>query len=358
VKVAIVHDYLTQRGGAERVVLAMLEAFPEATVHTSLYSPRRTFPEFRDADVRPLWLNRIAAARRWHRTALPLLAPAFSSLRVDADVVLCSSSGWAHGVRTAVRKIVYCHSPAKWLYRSDDYAGSSPVARAAVAALARPLLAWDQAAAASADKYIVNSSLIREQVGSLYGRDAEVLPPPPTLDPNGPRERVRGLEPGYHLCVSRLLPYKNVDAIVDAFRGLDDRLVVAGVGPEERRLRAKAPPNVRLVGRVGDAQLRWLYANAVSHVAASREDFGLTTVEAASFGTPSATLRWGGFLDTVVDGVTGTFFEAAAPGAIADALARVRALRLDARAIRAHAARFSLNRFVERLRAALAEAAA
>jgi glycosyltransferase involved in cell wall biosynthesis len=356
-RVAIVHDYLTQRGGAERVVLAMLKAFPEARVHTSLYSPRHTFPEFRDADIRPLWLNRIASARRWHRSALPLLAPAFSSLSIDADVVLCSSSGWAHGVRTEGRKVVYCHSPAKWLYRGEDYNGASALRRAAAGVLARPLVAWDKTAAATADTYLVNSTAIQAMVQSVYGRESAVLPPPPTLDPYGERERVPGIAPGFHLCVSRLLPYKNVRAVVDAFAGLpSERLVVVGVGPEERRLRTLAAPNVTFAGAVSDNQLRWLYGSASAHVTASREDFGLTTIEAAAFGKPSVTLRWGGFLDTVVDGVTGTFFDHAEPQAIRDAIHRLRCAEMCPDGIREHADTFSLETFVRRLRDVVAPA--
>ena len=148
---AVVHDYVTQRGGAERVVLAMLEAFPSAPLYTSLYDPERTFPGFRDADVRALPMNKLALLRRRHRLAFPLLARAFSGLEVQADVVFCSSSGWAHGVRTRGRKVVYCHAPARWLYQSDRYLrrGRGP-ASAALAAFRPRLLEWDRRAAATA----------------------------------------------------------------------------------------------------------------------------------------------------------------------------------------------------------------
>ena len=121
--VALVHDYLTQRGGAERVVLAMRRAFPSAPLYTSLYDPQGTFPEFQDAEVRTSSLNRIPGLRQHHRAALPLLAPTFSRFRIDAGVALCSSSGWAHGARVTGRKVVYCHTPARWLYQSDRYLG-------------------------------------------------------------------------------------------------------------------------------------------------------------------------------------------------------------------------------------------
>src|SRR5262245_9086311 len=122
--VALVHDYLTQRGGAERVVLAMISAFPAAPVFTSLYEPQTTYPGFRNADVRPLRINRISLLRHNHRLAFPLLAAAFSSLQIEADVVVCSTSGWAHGARTDGKTVVYCHAPARWLYQPERYLGN------------------------------------------------------------------------------------------------------------------------------------------------------------------------------------------------------------------------------------------
>src|SRR3954452_9410805 len=143
-RIALVHAYLTQRGGAERVVLSLTRAFPEAPLYTSLYDPDGTFPEFGEVDVRPLPLNSIAPLRRRHRAALPLLAPAFSRLRVHADVAVCSSSGWAHGARVDGRKIVYCHTPARWLYQPERYLRARPSPpRLMARGLRRPLLRWD-----------------------------------------------------------------------------------------------------------------------------------------------------------------------------------------------------------------------
>ena len=350
--VALVHDYLTQRGGAERVVLALCRAFPDAPVYTSLYDPATTFPEFRDRDVRPLWLDRARLLRERHRLALPLLPLAFGSTRIEADVVVCSSSGWAHGIRTGGRKIVYCHSPAKWLYRRDDYLGDRPSAAAKLGLrLLDPYLrAFDRRAARSADTYIANSTYIREQIRAAYGIDAEVVHPPAGLDPDGPAEPVPGIEPGFLLTVARLLPYKHVAETVDAFRLLpEQRLVVVGEGPESAALESSLPGNVRLLGEVSDARLRWLYAQCVGLVAASREDFGLTPVEAAAFGKPVAALRWGGYLDTVVPDVTGVLFERPEHGEIAKGVQRVLGLEWHEEAILAHAATFSEERFAERL---------
>src|SRR5436190_15727729 len=188
-RIALVHDYLTQRGGAERVVLSLTRAFPDAPLYTSLYDPAGTFPEFADLDVRPLLLNAVVPLRRRHRFALPLLAYAFSRLRVEADVVVCSSSGWAHGAQVEGRKIVYCHNPARWLYQPDRYLrDQSSALRIVARGLRRPLLRWDRAAAASADRYLANSSFVAQRIRDSYGIEAEVVPPPPAITPTGATE--------------------------------------------------------------------------------------------------------------------------------------------------------------------------
>lgn len=342
------HDYLTQRGGAERVVLSMLKAFPGAPVYTALYEPDGTFPEFADYDVRPMWTNRVRALRRDHRRGLLVYPIAFSRLLIDAELVLCSSSGFAHGVKTTGRKVVYCHTPPRWLYdQSATYLAGWPPAVARVVRLAGPALRrWDRRAAASAHAYVANSSMVRDRIMATYDIDAKVVPPPfAPLTGGGPRPT-----PGFVLCVSRLLAYKNVNAVVAAFDRLPGaRLVVVGSGPEMQTLTATAGPNVTLLGRVSDADLEWLYGNCAGVVAASYEDFGLTAVEAAAHGKPSAVLRFGGFLDTVVDGETGVFFDEPAAPYIAKAIEQLLAGEWDASAVLGHAEFFTEQAFVLRL---------
>lgn len=350
--VAIVHDYLTQWGGGERVALSLLRAFPGVELHTALYDPDATYPEFRDYDVVPLALNRIPVLRRNHRLALPLLAPAFSALHIEADVVVCSSSGWAHGVRTSGRKLVYCHNPARWLHQADEYlTQSSAMTRLALGMLAPWLRRWDRRAARSADRYVANSTAVRERIRRAYGIDALVVPPPHTIDAHGPREAVAGIDEGFLLCVSRLMPYKNIDAVIGAVARLDrHRLVVVGSGPDRDRLRSVASSAVTFLDRVSDAALRWLYDRCFALVTASYEDFGLTPLEAAAFGRPAAVLREGGFLDTVREGVTGVFFDRPDPESVAAAVRTLERSEWDRAVITAHAAAFDEDRFVERVR--------
>ncbi|MEJ7764778.1 MAG: glycosyltransferase, partial [Acidimicrobiales bacterium] len=324
-----------------------------------LYEPPSTFPEFGDVQVRTFGINRVVALRRSHRLALPVLASAFARHHVAADVTICSSSGWAHGVQATRRKVVFCYSPARWLYDGRRYLGTTRGAAAVgLAAIRSPLSRWDARAAHTAHRYLAISSFVRARIRQIYGIEAEVLHPPPTLSPGGPREDPGGIEPGFRLCVSRLLPSKNVDSVVEAFTRLPgERLVVVGVGPERQRIEASAGSNVRFVGSVTDEQLRWLYAACGSVVSAAYEDYGLTPLEAATFGKPSVVLRAGGFLDTVVEGRTGAFFGRPEPAAIAAALQHVVAHQPDADDLRRHAGGFSQIRFISRLREIVAEEA-
>lgn len=368
VPVALAHDYVTQRGGAERVVAIMASAFPGAPLYTSLYDPAGSFDDFRELDIRTSPLNRVPSLRRNHRLALPLLAPAVSRMMVDADVVLASSSGWAHAMRAPSYKIVYCHAPARWLYQRDRYLGATGgsvkhqlrrlLASAALGMMSPTLRSWDVKHALGADRYLVNSTVIREAVAETYGIDADVLPPPPAMEPDGPTTEAVGVKSPFVLCVARLLPYKNVDAVIRAVQGIDGLgLVVVGRGPDEARLRelSAVSPNIHLLGGVTEEVLRWLYTECIGLVAASFEDFGLTPLEAAAFGKPTVALHAGGYLDTIDPEVNGVFFERPADAEIRVAIGQLVDRAWSRPQIMSHAARFGRQRFVQRLQDLVAE---
>lgn len=358
--VAVVHDYLTQRGGAERVVLSMLQAFPEAPLYTSVFEPEATFPEFREHDIRSMWTNRVPLLRRDHRLGLLVYPLAFNACQIDADVTLCSSSGFAHGVRSTGRKVVYCYTPARWLYgEAESYLAGWPSSiRLTTRSVRGPLRWWDRRAMRSADSLITTSSAVRERIEETYGANAEVVPPPLHIDVEGTRRPVPGLQPGFLLSVGRLLSYKNVDVVVSAMRSLGrHQLAVVGTGPEWARLQALAGPNVLLLGEVDDATLRWLYAHTAGLVSASFEDYGLTPIEAAAYGRPSAVLRFGGFLDTVRDGHTGVFFDRPSAEDVSSAVTRLLAAEWDGTEIASHARNFGEEAFISRLRSAVRSSA-
>lgn len=230
-RVVIAHDYLSQRGGAERVVLSLLRAFPGARVVSSVYAPDQTYAEFEQFDVETSFLNRVPALRRDPRLALPLLAKAWDSLRVDdAHVVICSSSGWSHGVRAAGKKIVYCHNPARWLYQPEAYLVHAPrFSRLALSILRPTLVAWDRRKAATADRYLANSTVVKDRIRAAYGLEAEVMHPPAAVNISQEQQALPGLKSGYVLTVSRSRGYKNTDVVCQALaRWPESTLVVLG----------------------------------------------------------------------------------------------------------------------------------
>ena len=354
-RVVIAHDYLTQRGGAERVVLAMLEAFPGARVVTTFHDPASTFPEFADHEVETTWPNRFRVLRDDPRRAFPILAPTVARHRItDADVVLASSSGWAHGFATDVPKVVYCHNPARWLHQRSDYAAGIPApARVALDLLAPSLVRWDRRAATGATSYVANSTAVQQRIKRAYGIDADLLHPPPGLDPEGPQSPVPGLRPGFLLTIARARGYKNSQVLCEAAAHLPEhQLAVVGGLPESTH----RPANVVDLGRVDDARLRWLYANAAGLVAVSHEDFGLTPVEGYGFGLPSVLLRAGGYLDSSVEDLTTVFVDEVSPSAVAAGVRELLARGWDRELIRKHADQFSPATFRQRLRDAVSRA--
>jgi glycosyltransferase involved in cell wall biosynthesis len=364
-RVAIAHDYLTQRGGAEKCTLVLSRAFPEAPIYTMLYEPSTTYPEFADRDVRVSALNKVPLARRYYRATMPILPLVARSMFVDADVVVTSSSGWAHGFRTNGHKLVYCHSPARWLYQPDLYLGENAglVKRLGLKATTGYLKAWDRRSALSCDRYLANSTMIKSRIADAYGIDADVLLSSVSMSANDDVEPVDelgdwlGVPPdgAYYLCVGRLLPYKNVDAIIRAFANTSRRLVVVGAGPEAEHLRSIKTDNVLMLSDLSFGQVCWLYKHCRALITASYEDFGLTPLEAGVWGRPTVALRYGGMLDTVDEGISGMYFDQPEPQAISEAVDRFEASSFDSDKIRRHVEKFSEDQFIQKFRAAVDE---
>lgn len=352
-KVVIVHDYLTQKGGAERVTLTLSEMFPDAPIYTTLYNPHTTYPEFQSRDVRPVQaLNHLSVLRKDPRKALLVLDRAFARLDIghEHEVTLCSTSGWAHRVTSGPPKLAYCHNPPRWLYQADEYlAQHGLLVRLGLRTLRRRLLAGDQRAAHSVAGYVANSRVVAERIKRAYGLAAAVVSPPVMISPAAGVAQVDGLEPGYLLTVARGRAYKNTDAIVRAAKRLDGRRLVVVGGPSAPDREGDHAVYLR---DLADDQMRWLYANASVVVSAAHEDFGLTPLEGNAFGTPSALIARGGFLETTVEGRNGSFFAEPSPSSIADAIARAEALERTA-VQKFVVERFGQRRFEEQMRAEL-----
>lgn len=344
--VAVVHDYLNQCGGAERVALELARTWPEGRLYTSLYRPESTFRDFEHIDIRVSALNRLPVDAGF-RALAPLYPLAFRSLGVlSEDVVISSSSGWAHGVRTSpgTLHIVYCHTPARWLYRRDQHLGRALGPRL-LAPLLRPLRRWDQAAARRADVYVANSRQVQDRIRDLYGRQAEVIYPPVDVDRFTPRPRGERL-----LVISRLLPYKRVDLIVRAATRAGIGLDVVGLGPQLAELRRLAGPTVTFQGRVEEKAMIELIEGCRAVCLAGTEDFGMAPVEAGAAGKPVVAYAEGGALETVQDGVNGALFRELTEQAVLDAIRRADALPSSAEDIASLAGRFSAEGFRQRFR--------
>jgi glycosyltransferase involved in cell wall biosynthesis len=361
-RVAIVHDYLTQPGGAERVVLSLSRLFPEAPIFTSVFDPGGTHPEFADRDVRATFLQRLPHAGGEARRLLPLYPIAFESLRLRGyDLVISSSSGWAHGVRAgSAFHLSYCYTPARWLYRAHTYfAPGAPVppwSRHALRPVLHGLRRWDRAAARRPDTYVAMTPDLADRIAAAYGRTAEVVAPPVDL------ARIRfapsAHDRPYALVVARLLAYKRVDLAIRACAKLRRHLVVVGTGPAEPALRGLAESlgaSVSFRGRVSEDELNGLLHGCTSVIQPGEEDFGLAPLEANAAGRPAVAYGAGGARSTVIDGKTGVLFHEQSVEALVAALHVIDAVPWDWTRLRDHAERFDEPTFHDNLLAVLAE---
>ena len=343
---ALVHEWLTNLAGSEKVVAAMRDAFPDAPVYTSMWYR----PAFPDWDVRPSFLQRFATGPAAHTKVLPLMPPAFRSLRPDADLVVTSFHSFAMHARVPATTphLVYCHTTPRFLWSADDLAGERiPGGRRALAVAGRVMRSTDRRRVLRAKRFIANSSAVAARMRAAYGVEPDVIHPP--VDVRRFRE-VAGARRGEHFVVlSRLVPYKRVDLAVEAFRELGWPLLVIGTGRMADALAHNAPPNVRFLGHVPDDELPSLLAEARAMIVPAEEDFGITMVEAMAAGTPVVALARGGAVDIVDDGGSGVLYGEPTLRALVDAVHRVADSEWDGRQLSAMADRFDTDRFVERI---------
>lgn len=356
-RVAIVHDDLTQRGGAERVVLSLLRLYPDADVYAGVYDPAGTFEEFGQYEVRTTALQRLPHRGNWARALLPLYPWAFRRLVLRGyDLVISSSSRFAHHVTVEGGvHVCYCYSPARFLYRQDEYfVDGAPVptwSHRLLGPLLRRMQEADREAASRAQHYLAISHETARRIDSAYGRRAPVIPPPVDVRRLTPAAADTVPRDPYVLIVSRLLPYKRVDLAVDAAGRAGVRAVVVGEGPCRRLIEDTAGPGVELRGNVSEAELMALLAGCIALVQAGTEDFGLMPLEANAAGRPVVAVAKGGAIETVIDGITGFLVEEDA-AAIARAITRASELSWRSDLLQRHAAWFAESRFHAQLAAA------
>ncbi len=366
-RVALVHDFLLDVRGAERVFAVMCEMWPEADLFTAVYDERGTEGRFAHRRVHASFLQRLRPTARSFRALLPLYPRAMEALDLSAyDLVVSSSSAWAHGVRvgSGAVHVCYCHNPFRyaWSAREATLARFDGVGRPALEAILRRWRSWDRRAARRVDLYVANSETTRKRIRDFWGCEARVVHPPVETGrfaPRGPgaggaNGKAGGEEP--HLVLSELVSHKRIEVAVEAFNRLGRPLVVVGDGPESDRLARLAGPTVRLEGRVSDARVAELLRGCRALVVTATEEFGIAAVEAQAAGRPVIALAEGGVRETIEEDRTGVFYTPSDPAALAGAVARCEALDIDPEACAANAARFEVARFESGLRAAVEEA--
>jgi glycosyltransferase involved in cell wall biosynthesis len=352
-KVAITIDWLTEFGGAERVLTHLHEMYPDAPIYTSLLWPS-AIPEYmRNWDIRTSFLQKIPLARSHHRALLPLMPLAFEQFDMsEYDVVLTTAHACAKGVITGpdTTNICYIFTPPRYLWEQYYAYTNGSRRKVLYAPIANWLRVWDRVAADRVDHFIAISGAVADRVWRHYRREADVIFPPVDTDrftPNGAAPE------DFYLVVARLVPYKRIDLAIAAANRLGRRLWIVGDGPERRRLKAMAGPTVRFLGCVPDEELARLYARCRAFLFPSLDDFGVAPVEAQAAGRPVIALGRGAAVETVVPDATGMLFDEQQVDSMVEAIERFERLAFDPAACRRNAERFDSRIFRERFRAAV-----
>ncbi len=355
-KVAIVHDYLTQAGGAERVAATLHGLFPESLLYTSVYDPKATLAYFKGVDVATSFLQRWPlSSQRMHKFALPLYPTAFEHFDLNGyDLVVSSSSSFAKGVITPPQTchVCYCHTPARFAWRQHEYLSQSRRGRL-MSLLLRNMLgrlrSWDVESAQRPDYYVANSYNVAQRIRKYYRRDVAAVIPPP-ID-TGRYAPAPPCEVGSHfLIVSRLVGYKRIDLAVHACNHLQIPLRIVGTGPDLAGLKRIAGPTIEFLGRLPDAEVAREFARCRALIFPGEEDFGMTPLECMASGRPVVAFAAGGALETVLDGETGVLFGSQTAESLAAALMAVSVAEFAPDALQAYAGQFGVQVFESRMR--------
>jgi glycosyltransferase involved in cell wall biosynthesis len=352
-KLALVHDYLNQYGGAERVLEAFHAMFPQAPVYTSIYAPKLMPAHFRTWNVRTSFMMALPNVAKWHQLYMPLYPTAFESFDLSSySVVLSSSSAFAKGVITEPEAlhICYCHSPMRFAWNYHDYVAGESVPRRAHVLLSLVLnyvRLWDEVSSARVDAFIANSQVVARRIKKRYGRTSTVINPPVDTAQYAPEEG--GAHGDYFLIVSRLIPYKRIDLAIDAFNRLGMPLKVVGRGRQAGELQLRAKSNIEFLGGASETELKKLYANCKGFIFPGQEDFGIAPLEAQASGRPVIAYGAGGALETVLPGVTGEFFREQTPEALSEVISRFDSEAYNPAEIRRHAEKFDTEVFKRRI---------
>ncbi len=352
-RVALVHDWLTGMRGGEKVLEVLCELFPDATLFTLLHNKGSVSSVIESMNIRTSFLQSAPARTERYRNYLPLFPLAIESFNFRGyDLIVSTSHAVAKGARPApgALHLCYCHTPMRYVWDMyDEYFGPGRagfVTRLGMRVLAPRLRDWDVRTASRVHFFIANSENVARRIRRTYRREADVLHAP--VDTS--LFTLSKKNNGFYLIVSALVPYKRIDLAIDVFNRTGRKLVIVGKGPDLEMLRAKAGKTIEFLGWQSDEQLARLYATCRAVVFPGIEDFGIVPLEAMACGKPVIAFKSGGALETVIDGVTGVFFDVQAPEALEEAVISLESTRFSAAGIRRHAKRFDRARFKKRLR--------
>ncbi len=354
-RVAIVHDWLTNLGGGERVVDALSDAFPAAPIYTSVYS-ENGITLFKDKKIVTSFLQRWPLSKTKHQLYPMLRKYAFESFDFsDFDVVISSSSAESKGIITSteVLHLSYIHTPTRYYWSGyKDYLDSpglgplSPIAKFILPKVIYKMRYWDYAAAQRPDYLIANSQTVKDRIFKYYHRESKIIFPPVEID----KFELSSKQNDYYLVVSRLIPYKRVDLAVRACSDLDRRLIVVGNGPELDKLRKIASGKIDFIVEADDKTVRDLYAKSRGFIFTAYEDFGITPVESMAAGVPVISYGEGGGSESVVNYETGLFFKDQSVECLKNAILKFEKINFSKEQIRKHAEKFSRKRFIEEIK--------
>ena len=358
-KVALIHDYLIQDGGAERTLLALHELYPDAPIYTLFYDAERSHPAFKKLDVRSSSLNNLPFAKKHYEWYLPFMSHAIELFDLSSyDLIVSSSSSFAKGVFAAPHAVhvCYCHTPTRFLWQERlGYVNELPrprIIKKILPPFLHHLRQWDRMAADRPDHVLTNSKTSQERIQRYYRRTTQVIYPPvdTQLFPANDHPGV------YWLAGGRLVAYKKFDRLVQAFAALDLPLKIFGTGPEEKKLRALAGPKTEILGCVDEEAKIQLYQHAIAFLHPQFEDFGITAVEAMAAGKPVLAFGHGGARETVIPGVTGEYFYSQEHTDIQTAVQAFDPKKYSSQTIREHAQTFSKQRFLTQIHEAIERA--
>lgn len=351
-KTALVHDWLVSQGGAERVLEEMLELFPSPIFTLFQNKGRSLGDKIGKAQVKSSFIQKLPLVETYYRNYLPLYPAAIERFDFqEYDLILSSSHAVAKGIKTHSDQLhlCYCHTPMRyaWDLEKKYLEGVHPLKALIARKILQKIRAWDVKTAHKVDAFIANSHYVAERIKRLYGREAHVIYPPVSTHLFHLKEE----KEDFYLTVSRLVSYKRIDLLVDAFNALPSKkLKIVGDGPEIEHLRAKAGKNIEFLGFQSDETVRELLAMAKGFIFAAEEDFGIAPLEAQASGTPVIAYGKGGALETVLPGITGLFFPQQTPSSLVEALKEFEKIDWNGKLIRSHAEKFGADRFKKELK--------